>query len=97
VNGACVSVMLAMAASVHRGVTLQDVGATGDCPRWSCPCVELARRVSKRHDATSHFRRTALSAARQALRLTQNVLQRIVSYASRHNACIYGSGLLYRY
>jgi len=81
-----VSVMLVSAASVRRDVTLQDVeaSATGECPRWSCPCVERTQRramlfASKRHDATSNFRRTALSAAREALRLTQSVLHRIVS------------------
>jgi len=75
------------AASVRRDVTRQvfEASETGVCPRWRCPCVESQRPAlffaSKRHDSTSHFRRTVLSAARVALPLTQNVLSRIVSHA----------------
>ena len=80
-----VTVMLASSANVRSD---EDVvaAAASVCPRWRCPCVASQHHAllfaSKRHDSTSHFRRTTLSAAREALLLTQNVLRRIVSHAT---------------
>jgi len=71
-----VTVMLVSAATASH-----DVEVTGVCPRWSCPCAGYRRHnllFTKRQDPTSHFRRTVLYAATEALLHTENVLSRIV-------------------
>ena len=84
-----VTAILVSAASVRLDGTLQGVEATGTdvCPRWSCPCVTSQNQAlffAKRQDPTSNFRRTTLSAAREALNLTRRVLHRIVSNTRHH-------------
>jgi len=76
-----VAVLLVSAVSGRRDAA----AVAGVCPRWSCPCVTPAHNTNKRlDDDTSHYRRTAFSAAREALLLTQSILHRIVSHLLAH-------------